>query len=66
MVANEPALHWLSSNRAMVEQMQNILPVPMVEPEDINNTIVWLVSDDGQYVTGATIPVDAGCTVRWP
>jgi NAD(P)-dependent dehydrogenase (short-subunit alcohol dehydrogenase family) len=64
MVANEASMQWLSENPAVVEQMINVLPVPMIEPEDISNAIVWLVSDEGQYVTGATIPVDAGFLVR--
>jgi NAD(P)-dependent dehydrogenase (short-subunit alcohol dehydrogenase family) len=34
----------------------------MVEPVDISNAIVWLVSDDARYVTGVTLPVDAGFT----
>jgi len=40
----------------------NALPVDMVEPVDISNAIVWLVSDDARYVTGVTLPVDAGFT----
>jgi len=43
-----------------VEAMRNALPVPMVEPEDISNAIVYLCSVGGRYVTGATMPVDAG------
>lgn len=38
----------------------NRLPVTMVEPIDISNAIVYLVSDDGRYVTGTTHVVDAG------
>jgi SDR family mycofactocin-dependent oxidoreductase len=40
--------------------MQNALPVEMVEPVDISNAIVWLASDEARYVTGTTLPVDAG------
>ena len=29
-------------------------------PEDIANTVAWLVSDAGRYITGVTLPVDAG------
>ncbi len=32
------------------------------EPVDISNAILWLVSDDARYVTGVTLPVDAGFT----
>ena len=42
--------------------LTNALPVPMVEPIDISNAILWLVSDDARYVTGITLPVDAGFT----
>ncbi|AFR50643.1 mycofactocin-coupled SDR family oxidoreductase [Gordonia sp. KTR9] len=38
----------------------NRLPVSMVEPVDISNAILYLVSDDGRYVTGTTHVVDAG------
>ncbi|WP_281689207.1 mycofactocin-coupled SDR family oxidoreductase [Pseudonocardia thermophila] len=38
----------------------NALPVPMIEPEDISNAVVFLTSDAGRYITGVTLPVDAG------
>ncbi|OUC80452.1 mycofactocin-coupled SDR family oxidoreductase [Gordonia lacunae] len=38
----------------------NRLPVSMVKPVDISNAILYLVSDDGRYVTGTTHVVDAG------
>ena len=36
------------------------LPVVLIEPEDISNAILYLVSDAGRYVTGITRLVDAG------
>ncbi|WP_067674483.1 mycofactocin-coupled SDR family oxidoreductase [Nocardia miyunensis] len=38
----------------------NALPVDMIEPIDVSNAIAWLVSDAARYVTGVTLPVDAG------
>ncbi|MCO7221167.1 mycofactocin-coupled SDR family oxidoreductase [Klenkia sp. PcliD-1-E] len=38
----------------------NALPVEWVEPVDISNAILFLVSDDARYVTGVQLPVDAG------
>jgi SDR family mycofactocin-dependent oxidoreductase len=38
----------------------NLLPIPWVDPVDISNAIVWLCSDAARYVTGVTLPVDAG------
>jgi (+)-trans-carveol dehydrogenase len=43
---------------------RNILPVPSVRPEDIAGAVAWLASDESRYVTGVTLPVDAGSTNR--
>jgi len=42
----------------------NCLPIPWVEPIDISNAVLWLASDEARYVTGATLPVDAGAAVK--
>ena len=34
------------------------------EPIDYANAVVYLASELGSYVTGATIPVDGGFTIR--
>jgi SDR family mycofactocin-dependent oxidoreductase len=36
------------------------LPVPWVEPVDIANAVLWLASDESRFVTGVTLPIDAG------
>jgi (+)-trans-carveol dehydrogenase len=41
-------------------QETNALPIPWVEPVDISNAVLWLASDESRYVTGITLPVDAG------
>jgi NAD(P)-dependent dehydrogenase (short-subunit alcohol dehydrogenase family) len=35
-----------------------------VEPEDVTNGILYLVSDDGRYVTGTQFAVDAGMLAK--
>jgi NAD(P)-dependent dehydrogenase (short-subunit alcohol dehydrogenase family) len=40
----------------------NMLPVGLVEPQDISSAVVWLLSDEARYITGVQLPVDAGCT----
>jgi SDR family mycofactocin-dependent oxidoreductase len=42
----------------------NALPVPWVDPLDVANAVLWLVSDEARYVTGAALPIDAGCLVK--
>ncbi|MHA7663077.1 mycofactocin-coupled SDR family oxidoreductase [Mycolicibacterium sp. HS_4_1] len=40
--------------------LQNPMPVGLLEPEDISHAVAFLVSDAAQYITGVTLPVDAG------
>jgi SDR family mycofactocin-dependent oxidoreductase len=62
MVVNEAMQEFLAQDPSLGNAMANALPVDMVEPVDISNAILWLVSDDARYVTGVTVPVDAGFT----
>ena len=36
------------------------LPTPWVEPEDVSNAVLLLASDDARFITGVSLPVDAG------
>ncbi|KQS66635.1 mycofactocin-coupled SDR family oxidoreductase [Modestobacter sp. Leaf380] len=49
---------------APVFESTNALPVPWVEAVDISNAVLFLVSDEARYITGVTLPVDAGYTVK--
>lgn len=49
---------------AQAAQLQNLLPVELTEPVDIANAVAWLSSDQARYVTGVSLPVDAGLTQR--
>ena len=62
MVVNDVMQEFLAADPTFSNGMANALPVDMVEPVDISNAIVWLVSDDARYVTGVILPVDAGFT----
>ena len=42
----------------------NTLPVPWVEPVDISNAVLFLASDEARYITGVTLPVDAGSMIK--
>lgn len=42
----------------------NALPIRWVEPIDISNALLFLCSDEARYITGVTLPVDAGCTLH--
>jgi len=38
--------------------------MPWVEPEDVSNAILYLVSDEGRFVTGSQFSVDGGFMVK--
>jgi NAD(P)-dependent dehydrogenase (short-subunit alcohol dehydrogenase family) len=64
MVNNESFLGAAPEVPELFEAMTNILPVQLIQAEDVSNAIAWLVSDEARYITGAAIPVDAGATAR--
>jgi SDR family mycofactocin-dependent oxidoreductase len=42
----------------------NAIPVPWVEPADVSNAVLWLASDESRYVTGVSLPIDAGMSIK--
>ncbi|GAA3054798.1 Rv2750 family mycofactocin-dependent SDR oxidoreductase [Pseudonocardia yunnanensis] len=63
MIVNDFMAQMLSSADGSFN-LQNALPVEMVEPVDVSNAIVWLASEEARYVTGVSLPVDAGFLQR--
>jgi (+)-trans-carveol dehydrogenase len=72
MLMNEPTYRLFrpdlenptKEDMAPISQMMHTLPVPWVEPEDVSNAILFLVSDEGRYITGVPLPVDAGALLK--
>jgi len=42
----------------------SVMNVPYVEPEDVTDTVLFLLSDESRFVTGMQMRVDAGGYVR--
>ena len=49
---------------APASQAMNALPIPWVEAVDISNAVLFLASDEARYITGVTLPVDAGAVIK--
>lgn len=49
---------------ASASQSTHLLPVPWLEARDVSNAALFLASDDARYITGITLPVDAGALTR--
>ncbi|MFZ0907636.1 MAG: mycofactocin-coupled SDR family oxidoreductase [Mycobacterium sp.] len=63
MINNEFTREWLAKMAAATDTpgaMGNAMPVEVLQAEDIANAVAWLVSDQARYITGVTLPVDAG------
>lgn len=64
MVNNEAVQKLITDNPGIGDALANLMAVPLIEARDISNAIAFLVSDAGRYITGVTLPVDAGFTIR--
>jgi SDR family mycofactocin-dependent oxidoreductase len=62
MIQNDATMEFLNSEPAFTQGFGNALPVDMIEPSDVSEAVAWLASDLARYVTGVSLPVDAGFT----
>jgi SDR family mycofactocin-dependent oxidoreductase len=63
MILNDFVVNRMIENpNPAVSQM--LLPdVPLVEPQDVTEAVLWLAGPRARYVTGVTLPIDAGHVV---
>jgi len=73
LVMNQPGLDLFSGKEnATFEDAEpgmkslNLLDVALIQPEDVSQAILYLVSDAARYVTGTELKVDAGNTICPP
>lgn len=64
MIENEAMEHFLAAFPDAVGTLTNLLPVEVLEANDISDAVVFLASDAAKYITGVTLPVDAGFTAK--
>lgn len=64
MIVNEQFEKHFSEHPEALSAVQNVLPVDLIEPGDISEAMVYLCGAAGRYITGVTLPVDAGFTVK--
>lgn len=56
---------WLAEHQELGDAMRgNMMPVDSLPMADVSAVIAWLVSDEAKWVTGATLPVDAGFLLK--
>jgi SDR family mycofactocin-dependent oxidoreductase len=60
----EIAAQAMAGDASGIAAMQNAMPVQILQPEDISDAIAFLVSDQARWITGVSLPVDAGFSIR--
>jgi SDR family mycofactocin-dependent oxidoreductase len=64
MIVNPQVDQLMTERPEYAAIFENLLPVPMIEPIDISEAMVYLCAASGRYITGVTLPVDAGWTSK--
>ncbi|WP_409332939.1 mycofactocin-coupled SDR family oxidoreductase [Trujillonella humicola] len=65
MIDNDAMRAFLSNTTAAVaEAMSNLMPGGPLDPREISDAVLWLVSDEARHVTGVALPVDGGFAIK--
>jgi SDR family mycofactocin-dependent oxidoreductase len=60
MILNDFVINRMLENPNPAVSATLLPDAPLVEPQDVTEAVLWLVSPRSRFVTGATLPVDAG------
>jgi SDR family mycofactocin-dependent oxidoreductase len=63
MIVNPAMEKLIASDDPGLSAMQNLLPIVALMPDDIANAVAWLVSDEASFITGVSLPLDAGFSI---
>lgn len=64
MIANEQIDRALAESPDLAAALTNLMDVQLMETSDVTDAMVYLCGQSGRYITGITLPVDAGFAVK--
>jgi SDR family mycofactocin-dependent oxidoreductase len=64
MIQNEMMDELTGKHPSFAAAFVNLMPVPVIDPEDVSEAMVYLCGRSGRYVTGVTLPIDAGILLK--
>jgi SDR family mycofactocin-dependent oxidoreductase len=62
MIINDEFQKYHADHADVMEVSPRLLPMTLLEPRDVSDAVLWLVSDEARAVTGIALPVDCGVT----
>lgn len=64
MIMNEQLDRELADSPDLAAALVNLMDVPLMETSDVTDAMIYLCGQSGRYITGVTLPVDAGFAVK--
>ncbi|MCV7154729.1 mycofactocin-coupled SDR family oxidoreductase [Mycolicibacterium pyrenivorans] len=64
MVLNEAMAGFVAEHPSFGESQRPLLTIPMMEPDEVSETMVYLCGPAGRHVTGVALPLDAGLMLK--
>jgi NAD(P)-dependent dehydrogenase (short-subunit alcohol dehydrogenase family) len=64
MTTNDAVQNYAAKYPEFSARFENLLPVPVIETTDVTEAMVYLCGRSGRYITGVTLPVDAGVLLK--
>ena len=60
MLMNDYVERYFGEHPEALPALQNLLPVELIDAADISEAMIYLCGRSGRYITGISLPVDAG------
>jgi SDR family mycofactocin-dependent oxidoreductase len=64
MIVNDAVAQYFSEHPELGPSMTALLPVSHLKVDDITEAMVFLCGGSGRYITGVTLPIDAGYQIK--
>jgi SDR family mycofactocin-dependent oxidoreductase len=65
MSSNDYFPQWLTEHEELGNAMRfNLMPVDAMPERDVSDVVAFLVSDAAKWITGSTVPIDAGFMLK--
>jgi SDR family mycofactocin-dependent oxidoreductase len=64
MILNDCVGRYVAEHPEFAEAFRNLMPVSNIDATDVTEAMIYLCGRSGRYITGVTLQVDAGLTLK--